>query len=198
MKVLVYGSGDFGRVVSALAIACGYEFSGYIDDLFTSDSVVGTYAQCRISHPPSQHAIAIAVGYRWMSKRELLLQKIQADGYVTPPLIHPKAYVTDTAHIGAATIVMMSAVIDVLAVVNNLCVIWPGAIINHEAQLEQNIFVGPNTTVCGKCKIGSNSFLGAGATIVDHVQVPQHTFVKAGAVFTHTSVPTIFQEDRNW
>jgi len=198
MKLLVYGSGEFGRVVSALATTCGHQFVGYIDDHHQREGVIGTYASCRTSHPPSEYAIALAIGYRWMQQRLTVFNKLKFDGYSTPSLIHPTSHVAESAQVGHATLVMATAVIDTLAVVNTLCVVWPGAIINHEARLAENIFVGPNATLCGACHIGSNSFLGAGTVIIDHVNVPESTFVKAGTIFTRKSKARHFDERRDW
>jgi sugar O-acyltransferase (sialic acid O-acetyltransferase NeuD family) len=198
MQVLVYGSGDFGKVVSALVRDCGHNFVGFIDDQYQRRDVVGTYLSCLESHPPSHHAIAIAIGYRWLGQRQEILQKLHADGYSTPAMIHPRAYVSNNATVGDASLIMAHAVIDTLAVVRQLCVVWPGAVINHESRLADNIFVGPNSTVCGGTEIRSNCFIGAGAVITDHITIPENTFVKAGSVFSRRSVATQFEESHSW
>lgn len=191
MRVLVYGSGEFGRVISALVTDCGHDFAGYIDDSHCHEEVVGNYDTCRVTHSPSHYAVAIAIGYRWLAERPHLLRKVQSDGYATPCLIHPSAYVATSAKIGSATFIMARSVIDSSATVGDLCVVWPGAVVNHDSHLHTNIFVGPNATLCGISTIGSHSFLGAGAVIVDHVNVPEYSFVKAGTVF-HRDSPKHF------
>lgn len=188
MRLLIYGSREFAEVVRDLAAACGHECAGHIDDYTTGPGILGDYSFCRLQYPPSEYGVVLAVGYKDLAARWNLFQTLRCDGYELPALVHPEAYVRDKTRIGAGTMVMARAIVDVAARVEELSVLWPGVIVNHHSVIGVNSFVSPNATICGCTTVGGHSFIGAGAVIVDHVTVPEGSFVRAGSVFTANSL----------
>jgi sugar O-acyltransferase (sialic acid O-acetyltransferase NeuD family) len=182
-KILVYGSQEFGRVVRDLALQCGYAFAGFIDDMNRGEGILGAWSEVARRHPPKSHAVAMAVGYRHLRERRALYGRVQAQGYATPALVHPRAYVRDLAAIGHGAFVMAGAVVDVGARVGDFAVVWPGVTVNHDSRVGANSFLSPNATICGYSIVGEDCFIGASATIVDHQSVPSGSFVKAGSVY---------------
>jgi sugar O-acyltransferase (sialic acid O-acetyltransferase NeuD family) len=184
MRILVYGSSDFGRVLRDLAGDCGHEFAGFIDDLHPgNDGVIGNFEAASRSHAPSQHAIAIAVGYKHLEARRALIARVRGAGYALPALVHPEAYVHRSVAVGAGAVVMARAIADRGATLGEGCVLWPGANVSHDASVGGNTFLSPGAIVCGFAKVGGDCFVGAGAVIADHRAVPDGAFVKAGSVF---------------
>lgn len=183
-QVLVYGSREFGQVVKDLVIQCGYTFTGFIDDYYTGSEITGTYADILGNYPTQTFEIVVAVGYKNLTERWKIYQKIVNDGYAVPSLIHPKAYVRDLRSVGSGVMVMAGAVADVYTKIDDLAVLWPGVVVNHDSHIMENSFLSPNSTVCGASTVGRNCFVGAGAVVVDHVTVPCGSFIKAGTVFT--------------
>jgi acetyltransferase-like isoleucine patch superfamily enzyme len=183
MDLLVYGSREFGQVVRLLAKACGHEVIGFIDDLHPGEGVIGGYDTVRARHPPGTAGIALAIGYRHLEARWRVYERLSADGYATPPLVHGRALVEDPGAIGPGAMVMAGAIVDAGARLGAVSVVWPGAVINHHSQVGNNSFIAPNATVCGYSQVGAHCFVGAGAVIVDHRSLPDGGFVKAGDVF---------------
>lgn len=181
-RILVYGSREFGRVVKDLALQCGHQFAGYIDDIDRGSEILGPWDAVTGTHPAPGHTLAFAVGYRHLKERRALFMRARAQGYATPALIHPRAYVRDPAAIGAGAFVMAGATVDVGALVGEFAVIWPGACISHDSVVGTNTFVSPNATICGKSTVGDDCFIGAGAVVVDHQSVAAGSFIKAGSV----------------
>jgi sugar O-acyltransferase (sialic acid O-acetyltransferase NeuD family) len=182
-KILVYGSREFGQVVRDLAVQCGYAFAGFIDDVNSGDGVLGKWSEVARNHGSSSHAVAMAIGYRHLRERRELCARVRSQGYATPALVHPRAYVRDAAAIGEGAFIMAGAVVDVGASVGAFAVVWPGATVNHHSRVGANTFISPNVAVCGHSAVGEDCFIGAGATIVDHESVPAGSFVKAGSVY---------------
>ncbi len=182
-RILVYGSREFGQVVRDLAGQCGHPFAGFIDDVHRGPDILGTWQEVSREHDPGSHSVAMAIGYRHLRERRALCERVHARGYETPALIHPRAYVRDTAAVGAGSFVMAGGVVDFAARIGAFAVVWPGATINHHARIGTNTFISPNAAVCGYSVVGEDCFIGAGATIVDHRTVPSGSFVKAGAVY---------------
>lgn len=184
MRLLVFGSGDFAPTVIALAKDCGHEPVGLVDDFNQGGEILGSLEDAMRSHPPSSHGIVLAIGYKDLPARWRAWGRLRAAGYAAPALIHPRAYVADTASLGAGCMVMAGAIVDVRAEVAEATVLWPSACINHDTRIGSNCFISPNATVCGFANIGANSFIGAGAVIADNCEVPASSFIKMLAQFS--------------
>lgn len=181
-RLLVYGSQEFGHVVKNLVLDCGYEFEGFIDDYATDESILGSYDSVIKTFSPGLFGIVIAIGYKNLMARWQIYQKVLADGYSTPSLIHPRAYISRSSVVGQGAIVMAGVVVDA-AEIGDLVVLWPGVIVNHDSVIGTNTFLSPNSTVCGFVRVGQSCFVGAGVVIVDHRTVSDYTFLKAGSVY---------------
>ncbi len=185
MKLLVYGSSEFGVVVRDLVAACGHEFAGFVDDVHQdNEGVVGGFEKIRITHDPKVFGIALAVGYKHLETRRRIFENVRGEGYLLPALIHPAAYVCPPPHIGEGSLIMARAIVDCHARIGTACVIWPGANVSHDSTIGPNTFLSPNCTVCGFVTIGQGSFVGAGAVIADKRSVPESSFIKAGSVYS--------------
>ncbi len=191
-KILIYGSRDFGVVLKRLAIQCGHEFIGFIDDWHTGPTVLGTFDQVSKKWPPGSCEVVLAVGYKHLSARRKLLIALQDSGYAICSLIHPAAFVSPDCRLDAGVTIMAGAVIDSNAAVGAGCVVWPGAVLNHDVSVGANSFISPNATVCGCVNLGESCFVGAGATVVDHVDAPANTFIKAGSVYSGSKAVKIY------
>jgi sugar O-acyltransferase (sialic acid O-acetyltransferase NeuD family) len=178
MRLLVYGSKDFAATVSELARHCGHEVVGMVDDVHTGPGILGPLELVSRTHPPADYGIVLAIGYSNIPARWAAWERIRSAGYSSPALIHPRAYVADTARIGDGAMVMAGAIVDVRAEVGDIVVLWPGACINHDVQIGPNTFISPGATLCGFSRIGANVFIGAGSVIVDRGQIPDGSFVK--------------------
>ena len=189
MRLLIYGSKDFAATVTELVRHCGHVPVGMVDDFNSGPGILGSLADVTRSHPPTEYGIAIAIGYNNIQARWTAWEKVRTVGYRAPVLIHPRAYVADTAQIGDGSMVMTRAIVDVRAELGELTVLWPGACVNHDASLGSNTFISPNATVCGFVMAGADCFVGAGAVITDHIQVPAGAFIKAGSVYHKAHSP---------
>ncbi|MDB5934859.1 MAG: hypothetical protein JWQ01_2203 [Massilia sp.] len=178
MHLLIYGSREFAATVEELALDCGHEVAGLIDDFSAGPRILGTLDAVRKTHPPQEYGIAFAVGYSQLAARWTAWQRVLAAGYAAPPLVHPRAYLARSASVGAGTMVMAGALVDVRATVGEIAVVWPGACISHDCVVGENTFISPNATLCGYVDLGAHSFVGAGAAIVDHCTVPPSTRIK--------------------
>ena len=184
MKLLVYGSLEFGEVVKDMVIQCGHEFTGFIDDYNNGGEIVCSFSDLLEKYPADLFGVVIAIGYKHLKARWEVFQRMQSLGYQIPALVHPKAYVREPAAVASGAMIMAGAIVDVHTQIGAMCVLWPGVVVNHNSVIGANIFLSPNATVCGHVQVGESSFVGAGAIIVDHLDVPAGTFIKAGRVYS--------------
>lgn len=182
-KILIYGSKEFGKVIEDIILSMSREFAGFIDDYSSAKDVIGKYNAVRKQYKPDKYEIALGIGYRDLSARWRVAEKIKHDGYVLSTLIHELAYVRERKNIGSGSIIMAGAMVNNNAQLKDLVVMWPGANVNHDAIIGANTFLSPGAVVCGGVTIGSHCFIGANAVIVDHVCVPSESFIRAGTVY---------------
>lgn len=178
MRLLIYGSRNFALTVMELVEDCGHDPVGLVDDMQQGSGILGSLEAVMRSHPPAHYGIALAIGYNNLPARWGAWQRAREAGYDAPALIHPRAYVARSAHVGAGSMVMAGAVVDVRARIGEVSVLWPGVCVNHDTVIEANCFLSPNATVCGTVRLGSHSFVGAGAVIADRCEVPPSSFIK--------------------
>jgi len=184
MRLLLYGSRDFAATVGELARHCGHEVVGRVDDYDTGPEIIGPFDRVLESHPPADYGFALAIGYNNLPARWAAWQRLRAAGYRLPPLIHPRAYVADSAHISEGAMVMAGAIVDVRVSIDEAAVLWPAVCVNHDAYIGANTFLSPSVTVCGHARIGAHSFIGAGSIIVDHGAVPEASFLSMQTRYT--------------
>lgn len=182
-KILVYGATDFGRVVRELVHDCSRQFAGFVDDWNVGPDIVGTLEHVLKTHHPDDYEFVMAIGYNHLQARHLKFSELQARGFAFPSLVHPQAYVSPTAQVHAGALLMARSIADVRVVIGELCVLWPGAAVNHDSTVVANTFISPNAAICGHAHIGRHTFVGAGAVVVDHARVPDSSFIKAGSLF---------------
>lgn len=183
MKILIYGSKEFAATVSELARHCGHKVVGMIDDFNTGPSILGGLNIVAQKYSPQEYGVVIAIGYNDLAARWTVWQKVKAIGYHAPALIHPRAYVADTANMGEGAMVMAGAILDVRVTLGELAIVWPGVCVNHDSRIGANTFLSPSVTVCGASIVGSHVFVGASAVIVDHVIIPDGKFIKANSLY---------------
>ncbi|HWT25966.1 MAG TPA: hypothetical protein VN213_20840 [Solirubrobacteraceae bacterium] len=190
MRLLIYGSSDFGRVLRRQLAACGHEFEGFIDDVVGGPDVLGGYENVRDRFPPAAgRGIVMAVGYNHLEARWTLYGRVRGDGYALPALLHPAAHVHPEATVGEGAIVGAGANVDAGARVGPLAVLWPGAIVSHDSEIGDNTFLSPGAIVCGLARVGAHSFIGAGAVVPDHADLAPATFLAAGRVAARRPAP---------
>ncbi|NOU90936.1 hypothetical protein GC102_35205 [Paenibacillus sp. LMG 31460] len=186
--ILIYGTGTLAKLARQLAAECGRDFAGYIDDYHSGAEVVGTFEDVKACYPAEQYEIVIGIGYTNLAARWAVYEAVREAGYASPSLIHPQALVSETSRIGHGCMIMRGAVVDTWAEVEDLVVMWPGSVLNHESMIGSNTFLSPNCTICGFVTIGRHCFLGAGSIIVNHQTVPSHSFIKAGRLYFYSTI----------
>ncbi len=184
MRLLIYGSKTFARTAGELARHCGHEVVGYIDDFDSSSQALGNFEHVARTYSPADFGVVMAVGYSDLRGRWAAWNRVRAAGFRLHALVHPRAYVADTARVGDGCMVMAGSIVDVRAVLGEGVVVWPGACVNHDSVIGENTFVSPNAVVCGHARVGAHCFIGAGAAIADRREVPDRSFVKMLTTYT--------------
>lgn len=187
-KVAIIGAGGYGREVLEYAREAreqGWPFDveGFYDDNLAArdgrsgvSPLLGPLAA--IATSPIRHFI-IALGTPetrrmasdlvWGADRELL------------SLVHPRAYVSRSASVGAGTIVCPFGMIGAHSVVGENVSINVYGSIGHDSVIGRDVVVSPYAAVTGTVTIGDGSFLGTHVTITPGVNIGAYSKVNAGS-----------------
>jgi sugar O-acyltransferase (sialic acid O-acetyltransferase NeuD family) len=181
-KVLIYGASDFGKILRNLIRYCDYEFLGFISDLHKGEEIIGDFDKVESQINKNKIEIIIGVGYSDLQNRWSLYQRVKESGFRIASVIHPNAYICNSAKLDEGVIVMAGTNIDFNAKIGSISVLWPGTVISHDSKIGSNCFFSPNSTLCGFSTVGNNCFIGANAVIVDHTEVKENSFIKANSL----------------
>ncbi len=158
-SLTVHGAGGHGKVVCATAVLLGYQVHQTDEKWNTS---------------PGDELCHIALGdnrYRKGNDRPNL-----------QTLIHPTAFVDETAKIGAGCYIGPNAVVHTGAKVGRGTIINTGAIVEHDCVVGDWVHLAPGSVLCGAAKVGAGTFVGANAVIKQGVTVGDNVTIGCGAV----------------
>lgn len=97
-------------------------------------------------------------------------------------LIHPSAYVAESARIGAGVIIAPLAYIGPQAIVEANVMINVSASIGHHVEIGRSSVVSPNVAVNGRARLDRAVFVGSGAVVAPHSHIGCYTKISHGAV----------------
>ncbi len=155
----VHGKGGHGRVVTKAAILTGYIVHSTDDAWHTKP---GTEMPCHV-----------AIG-------DNKARKIY-DRYNLKTIIHPTAYVDESAQISEGVFIGARAVVHVGAKVGRGAIINTGAIVEHDCVVGDWAHLAPGSVICGRVNIGEGVFLGANAVVRQTLFIKPWVTVGCGA-----------------
>lgn len=160
-RLLIIGAGQYGQVVRETAEATGrFSRISFLDD---SNPLAVGKTEAFASFRKEYDCAFVAIGNPQLRLR--WLEKLETAGYELPVLIHPGAYVSPSAVLGAGTVVEPMVAVNTGAVVEKGCLLCAGCVVNHNAH------------VMSCCQID------CGAVVASNAVVPEGTKVHSGTVF---------------
>lgn len=187
--MLIYGAGGHAKVIADALFRLGGVCRGFFDDHLSmvSWSQAPFYGEYDATILPDTPLI-IAIGNN--NARQTIAQRIE---HPIGIVIDTTANIASTVAIGAGTVVLMGACIQVGAQIGSNVIVNTGAIIEHDVQIsagvhccpgavvcggavvDEAVTIGPNAVVSKGCKIGAGTVIGAGAVIIH--DVPENVLV---------------------
>jgi sugar O-acyltransferase (sialic acid O-acetyltransferase NeuD family) len=183
---------EFLPVLGYQLIAC-FDNNASVRSPFADVPLVGdwrAFATWRRQHPEPVACVVAIGGARGVDRTEI--QKLLVDSGLQPvSLIHPTAFVAESALFGAGTQILAMSAVCVDARLGEACIINTAASVDHDCTLGNGVHVGPGATLCGSVLVDDWAFVGAGATILPHVQIGRGAIIGAGAVVARDVLPGV-------
>lgn len=181
-SLLIVRAGGHGRVVADMAELLGYVQIQFLDDSWPEKStnlgwpVVGRDMPDAVSH------LEVFVGNGVNTERLAQVKQLLARGFTLPTLIHPTAYVSQRARIGAGSLVAAMAVVGVGVTCGQAVIVNTGATVDHDCVLGDGVHVSPGAHLAGGVTVGAESWIGIGAAVREGIRIGKNVMVGAGAV----------------
>ena len=163
--------------------AQGSRVDGFVDDgLAVGTLVLGIPVVGNASWLAAQPPRLVALGLGDNRRREEVAALLEAQGHTLGTFIHPTAWISPTATLGAGTVALPRVVVHTEARVGRGVILNTGCIVEHECIVGDFAHVSPAATLGGGALVGRRSHIGIGATVLHLARVGDDCVVGGGAV----------------
>ena len=116
--------------------------------------------------------------------RAALHEHLAALGFDLPAVAHGSSYVSPSATLAAASVVLAGAIVCAGASVGENVIVGSGTIVEHDCRVGDHAHLASGCVLGGAVRIATGAHVGLGATILQGRSVGAWATVGAGAVVT--------------
>ncbi len=106
-----------------------------------------------------------------------------------PIVVHPRAYVSNSATIGPGTVVFSNSYIGPDVHIGDFVIINTNTIVEHNAYVSNSVILSPSVTLAGSSAVGEGTFIGMGTCVSAKVQIGDHCVIGANS-FVNSHIPS--------
>ena len=180
-KLLLVGSGGFGKVVAEHAIKeydCAFVDDGYaIGTIICNIPVVGKIADLPLLRKEYDQLV-VTIGNNQL--RENIYEQATESDYRFPNIVCQSAYISPFAQIGWGCVFLNNVSVQNGSVVGNGVLLNHGVEIHHECSVDDYCLVYSNSVVRTLAKVGKRVRIGSNVTISNDVVVGDDSDIKNG------------------
>jgi len=191
----IYGAGGLGREVFEVASTVNRQNSRWSDIIFIDDGAdindlrkvpIYNFKDTLIKFSKETLEVCVAVGEP--SIRQVLFEKLVAEGIKPATVIHPEISIPDSTIIGEGTIICKFVSITCDIRIGNNVYIHPMACIGHDSVIGDSSVISSFVDVAGDCTIGKKVFLAIGVVMKQGISVGNNSIVGMASVI-HRDIP---------
>ncbi|QEG36180.1 acetyltransferase [Bythopirellula goksoeyrii] len=182
-EIFVIGGGGHGKVAVRAAQAAGKRVAAIFDDdpgkwncVLYGVPVMGPLDALR-----RRNVLPTLVAIGDNNRRLALVEKWNLPW---TSVVHPAAFVDDSAQIGAGVLILPGAVVHTDAVVGDHTIVNSNATIEHDCQIGPGAHISCSACLTGGVQVGCGVMIGAGAIVLPGVLMSDFAVVGAGSVVT--------------
>jgi sugar O-acyltransferase (sialic acid O-acetyltransferase NeuD family) len=177
----IVGAGGVGREVLDACIAAGIEVAGFLDDGRPGQTI----RELQVLAPDdAPHEGGYVVGIADPAARVRLAALLDACGWTSHTIAHPRSAVAPDTSVGSGTLLLANAYISSSITVGRHCQVHYNATVGHDAVLDDFVTVYPGANVSGSVHLEAGATVGSNAVVLQGLSVGRWAFVGAGAVVT--------------
>ena len=188
-RLVIYGAGGHGRSLAALIHKAGiYEIIGFLDDGVAAGGEVlglpilgGNEKLTTLAQDDIRMAVNGVGGIGDLQSRLDVYSLLNKAGFHTPSVIHPAAFLEDSAILADGVQVFPFAYLGTQVRVGYGCIINTGAIVSHDCELASYVNLSPGATLAGGVTMGEAALIGMRATVNLNVRIGARARIGNGA-----------------
>ena len=178
----ILGAGGHARVVADAAEAAGWTVPGLFDRSAPPGDhpwpVLGD-AEALFARAAEFAGAVVALGDNDIRLEWTL--KLAARDVPLATVIHPTAWVSSRARLGAGTVVLAGAVVGTGARLGRAVILNTSASVDHDCILGDGVHVSPGARLAGGVTVGERSWIGIGAVVREGLTLGEQVRIGAGA-----------------
>lgn len=192
----IYGAGGLGREVYELALTINDASNRWSSIVFIDDALhvedfrnipIYKFTEFRKTNQKENVEVCIAVGEPAI--RQILYNKLRADGVDLATLVHPDVSIPRSSTIGLGTIICKFVSITCDVCVGENVYIHPMTCIGHDAIIGKGSVIGSFVDIAGSCVVGENVFLAINVIMKQGISIGDNTIVGLASV-VHRDLPS--------
>lgn len=165
-RLLIIGAGGHGRSIAEAALLSGrWNEIAFVDDRYPEVTETAGWPVLAGTDDlrnlvSNFDGIVVALGDN--STRRFKVMALQDLDVPVVSIVHPKAFVSATAELGAGCTIMANATVGSNAVLGVGCIVNANACADHDTRLGDYAHLGVGVALAGGVQVGSGAFLPAG------------------------------------
>lgn len=191
--VLFWGGTGQAKVLRPIVEAMGYRLRAIVD---RSPALAAPFSDVALltgeegldrwlsEHKDLVSAFAVTIGGMLGRDRCAIAQTLAARGLTPVTAIHERAWVADSAELGAGCQILATAAVSEQARLGRHCIVNTNASVDHECVLGDGVHVMPGATLAGCVTVRDFATIGSNATILPRLTIGSGAVIGAGAVVT--------------
>ena len=169
-KLLILGAGGYGKTIADVAQQlCCYDKIAFLDD--AKAGMAGVLGTCDEVYDFADETTEVYPAFGNNESRMAWIARLLSHDITVPTLVHPDAYVSPRANLGAGVAVLPKAVVNTGVTVKTGCIINIGALVDHDTVIEPGCHLAPGAIVKAENRIPAGSKVDSG-TVIDNRQYP--------------------------
>lgn len=188
--IVIIGAGEFAEIAcEAFRQDSPFDVAAFSvhTKFLTTTSLLGLplvpFEDLHRSHPPEAFDAFVAVGYSRLNRvRALLCAQSREKGFSLVTYVSSRATIWSNASIGANCFLLEGVLIQHRAQLGDDVIVWSGSQILHRAMVGDHCFFSGHVVVGGFARIGDYTLLGLNSTIRNDVTIGKDCVIGAGAV----------------
>ncbi len=206
-SIVVYGGGGHAKALIDLIRKLGmFNIVGILDDGLAAENQVmgvpvlgGAELLETLKERGLERAVNAVGGIGDMQSRVRVFERLRQAGFACPALVHPTAFVEESAQLAEGVQVFPHAYIGSDVEIGFGVIVNTAAVVSHDCRLADYANVAPGALLAGGVEIGARALIGMGTTLnlnvtigagarvgnsaVVKADVPANGIVRAGAVW---------------